>query len=216
MKRKNRGPNPAKDIESFKTELLRLQKSEVDHLVDHYNFTSDELVDAMWDPTIVKLLREVAQYASYGFHTEDFAFGDYRFRLHTTEGTCIIPPRFGLLRFDNARLAAFLTELGQIVGRWQQAQDIITLLFTSYPMSGVRYLLPQLQSIVPPGHVLRTVKPVPGGVLDFAHMTVLREVVATLARGLLSNPDRPRKERGIVAFNVFTGPWSTTQNFWVA
>lgn len=216
-RRKPKEQNPATDKEVFKQELLRLQQSEVFHVIDHYDFTPSEFVDELWDPNMVRLLRELVTYAATGWHSEDFTYGAFRFRLSMTDRVNMVPPRSGLIRIDSPKLLQFFTELGQIVSRWNRAEQLIDNLFKDYTMAEVRYLLPQLQALVPPGHMLRTVNPKPATSTS-EQMIHIREAVQTIARGLISNPDRPpMPKRSDIGFQVFHGHgWDASPTFWVA
>lgn len=209
-RRKRREPNPRRDVASVEIELARLERSDIDHIAQHYDLQGEEVIQALWGPEMVQGLRSAAQwaYSSEYRSSQMFHLGGRMYEVfYHANALGIASPRDDRINTHfliGTRVANYLHEMTLATNRWNQVLLLTQYLFKEYTFAEVRYLFPHIQSVVPPGHMLRTVQPKPATLYNSDWQPQLRDAVAIITRGLLGNPDRPVQERNIIGFKTAT------------
>ncbi len=212
---------PERDVEAFKPMLDKLLASEMRHIIEHYELEADDILRSVWPEGMLETLRGALPYAYTTTYpsSEDLKYNSSEVRFHVAPENCnIAQPSDGhaSLEYLSEPLSSLLSDMISTVLRYREARATITNLFKEHPMSEVRYLLPQIQALLPVGHNIRNVNPKPCSVEYPALIDDIRNTVSTLTRGLMSNPDRPITPLNKVGFSFYMLAYERTGVFWVA
>jgi hypothetical protein len=214
-------------------DLSRLNKvisADIYRRIEAMHMTVDDILPFLWPAEALGALRAAHPYAYSSSSTQYDRFH----YLGTTFTLAILPsnlgistPRYGIaspeLIEEDSKLQRLLTMLGAMTAKWFDVEFTIRQLFENYRVSQVRFLLPHIQSVIDPAHAFHRVKPVATYVDDPILKQAIRQVVATLSAGLLSDPDRTLPEFNRLGFKValtkeagLSTTYATSEVFWVA